>query len=94
MDIMPGENDPSNHFLPQQPLHKFSLLETQKFGAAQNVTNPYRARIGGVEILGHSGIPLDDIFRYSAMNDRLKILRSTLEWGHLCPTAPDTLGFE
>lgn len=39
-----------------------------------------------------SGQPQDDIARYSRMEDRLEILERTLEWGHLAPTAPDTLG--
>lgn len=39
-----------------------------------------------------SGQPQDDIAKYSRMEDRLEILERTLEWGHLAPTAPDTLG--
>lgn len=34
---------------------------------------------------------MDDIYKYSTREDRLGILQAILEWGHLVPTAPDTL---
>lgn len=34
---------------------------------------------------------MDDIKRYSDIDDSMDILEKTLEWGHLAPTAPDTL---
>ena len=43
-------------------------------------------------ILGTSGQPVKDIYKYSELKDGLEILDKTLEWGHLAPTAPDTLG--
>lgn len=43
-------------------------------------------------ILGTSGQPVDDVRRYSDIDDPLEILEKTLEWGHIAPTAPDTLG--
>ena len=42
--------------------------------------------------LGTSGQNVDDVFLYSGQEDRLDILESLLAWGHLIPTAPDTLG--
>lgn len=42
--------------------------------------------------LGTSGQNINDIFKYSSMEDHLEILEWTLHVGHLSPTAPDTLG--
>ena len=42
--------------------------------------------------LGCSGQNIDDIFKFSTVYDRLTILENTLLWGHMAPTAPDTLG--
>ena len=43
-------------------------------------------------LLGTSGQPVDDIYKFSQLDDRLEILENTLKWGHLAPTAPDTIG--
>ncbi|NXG66124.1 DPOD2 polymerase, partial [Hemiprocne comata] len=42
--------------------------------------------------LGTSGQNISDISKYSSMDDHLEILEWTLLAGHICPTAPDTLG--
>lgn len=42
-------------------------------------------------MIGTSGQPITDISLYSDLTDSLNILESTLKWGHLAPTAPDTL---
>ena len=39
-----------------------------------------------------SGQSIEDIWKYSTLEDPIDILERTLEWGHLAPTAPDTLG--
>lgn len=55
------------------------------------VTNPHEFEVDGVTLLGSSGQNLDDIGRYSTEADRCAMLGRLLEWGHLAPTAPDTL---
>ena len=55
------------------------------------MTNPYEFQLDGLTFLGTSGQNVEDIYKYSNQEDRLKILESILEWGHLVPTAPDTL---
>jgi len=92
VDIMPGEFDPANHMLPQQPFHRCMLAKSSKYSTLHGVTNPYDALVGNVRVLGTSGQNIDDICRCSHLTDRLKILEKTLEWGHIAPTAPDTLG--
>ena len=57
----------------------------------RRVTNPHEFEVDGVTFLGTSGQNIDDIYKYSAEESRLKLLQTVLEWGHLVPTAPDTL---
>jgi DNA polymerase delta subunit 2 len=65
---------------------------SRKFGIWPNrVTNPHEFEVDGVQFLGTAGQNVDDVYKYSAMEDRLDILENILKWGHLIPTAPDTL---
>ncbi|XP_039212426.1 DNA polymerase delta subunit 2 [Crotalus tigris] len=92
VDVMPGEFDPTNYTLPQQPLHRCMFPLSNGYTTLQLVTNPYQANIDGVRFLGTSGQNVSDIFKYSSMSDYLEILEWTLRIGHVSPTAPDTLG--
>eukprot|EP00071_Canis_lupus_P053095 XP_539802.3 DNA polymerase delta subunit 2 isoform X1 [Canis lupus familiaris] len=92
VDVMPGEFDPTNYTLPQQPLHPCMFPLATAYSTLQLVTNPYQATIDGVRFLGTSGQNVSDIFRYSSMEDHLEILEWTLRIRHISPTAPDTLG--
>ncbi|CAI9593689.1 unnamed protein product [Staurois parvus] len=94
VDVMPGAFDPTNYVLPQQPLHRCMFPQAAPYSTLQLVTNPYEADIDGIRFLGSSGQNITDIFKYSSMQDYLEILEWTLQVGHLCPTAPDTLGPE
>lgn len=40
---------------------------------------------------GTSGQNLDDIYKYLESEDRLGMTVNMLKWGHIAPTAPDTL---
>lgn len=91
VDIMAGEFDPTNHSLPQQPLHYCMLPKASAYQSLHRVPNPYCCEIEGCRILGTSGQPIDDIIRFSTQTDPISVLQQTLEWGHLAPTAPDTL---
>ncbi|RZC37590.1 DNA polymerase delta subunit 2, partial [Asbolus verrucosus] len=92
IDVMPGENDPSNHILPQKPMHYCMFPESSRYKSLNQVSNPYYFSIGGLKILGSSGQPVWDIIRYSDISDPLEALECCLKWNHLGPTAPDTLG--
>ncbi|KAM6289071.1 LOW QUALITY PROTEIN: DNA polymerase delta subunit 2 [Aegotheles albertisi] len=92
VDVMPGEFDPTNYTLPQQPLHRCMLPLASALATLHLVTNPYQADVDGVRFLGTSGQNVSDIFKYSSMDDHLEILEWTLLAGHISPTAPDTLG--
>ncbi|XP_036383639.1 DNA polymerase delta subunit 2 [Megalops cyprinoides] len=92
VDVMPGQYDPTNYTLPQQPLHRCMFPLSTTYPTLQLVSNPYQADIDGVRFLGTSGQNVSDIAKYSSMDDHLDILESTLRLRHLAPTAPDTLG--
>ena len=91
VDIMPGGNDPSNLAVPQQPLHHCMFPKAAATSTLLGVTNPYRFSADGVDFLGTSGQGVDDIYRYSSLADRGKIAENIVHYGHLFPTAPDTL---
>ncbi|XP_077417452.1 DNA polymerase delta subunit 2 [Vanacampus margaritifer] len=92
VDVMPGQYDPTNYTLPQQPLHRCMFPLSSVYPTLQLASNPYQATVDGVRFLGTSGQNISDIARYSNMNSHLEILEETLRLGHLAPTAPDTLG--
>lgn len=48
VDVMPGEFDPTNYTLPQQPLHRCMFPLSGAYSTLQLVTNPYQANIDGV----------------------------------------------
>ncbi|DBA81928.1 hypothetical protein WJX77_005299 [Trebouxia sp. C0004] len=91
VEVMPGNNDPANHSLPQQPLHRCLFPLASSFTSFNRVTNPHEFEVDGISFLGTSGQNLDDIYKYSVEENRLTLLQRMLEWGHLVPTAPDTL---
>ncbi|CAK6950295.1 DNA polymerase delta subunit 2 [Scomber scombrus] len=92
VDVMPGQYDPTNFTLPQQPLHRCMFPLSSVYPTLQLASNPYQAEINGVRFLGTSGQNVCDIERYSSMSSHLEILEETLRLRHLAPTAPDTLG--
>lgn len=94
-EIMPGENDPANLVLPQQPLHPCLCPKAASFSSNtfKTVTNPYSTEIcGGIRTLGTSGQNVDDVIRNSGIDDSAEVMEALLKWSHLAPTCPDTLG--
>lgn len=43
-------------------------------------------------VLGTSGQPVSNIMKYSDLEEPTDILDKCLTWGHIAPTAPDSLG--
>jgi DNA polymerase delta subunit 2 len=91
VDIMPGEYDPSNTSLPQQPLHPSMLPKSSQLSTCHLVTNPYSFTILGTDFLGTSGQSINDLKLYSTETNSIQLMEQTLKWGHMAPTAPDTL---
>ena len=48
VDLMPGPNDPSNHILPQQPLHAYLFPQGSGLATLRGVPNPYECSVHGV----------------------------------------------
>jgi DNA polymerase delta subunit 2 len=91
VDLMPGEFDPSNLMLPQQPFHHGLFPKSSVNRALTNVPNPYEFTIEDRLILGTSGQNIKDIRKFTTQDDPIECLKSTLRWSHLAPTCPDTL---
>jgi DNA polymerase delta subunit 2 len=91
VDLMPGEFDPSNHMLPQQPFHHCMFPKSAVNRTFNGVPNPYQFEIEGRLTLGTSGQNIDDIMKYSNVDDPIKCLENSLKWSHIAPTCPDTL---
>jgi DNA polymerase delta subunit 2 len=93
--VMPGDGDPVNLTIPQQPFHKALFHSSKRFLEENNnlvtTTNPFWWEVDGVRIFGSSGQMINDIYKYSEDNDRLRMLDYTLRWRNCAPTAPDTL---
>jgi DNA polymerase delta subunit 2 len=61
-------------------------------GGFRSLTNPAWIGVSDTLLLGTSGQPLDDIFKYLESEDRMGMAKATLcDWRHMAPTAPDTL---
>ncbi|XP_018801563.1 PREDICTED: DNA polymerase delta small subunit [Bactrocera latifrons] len=91
IDIMPGAHDPANFMLPQQPFHQFMFPKASKSTSFRSVPNPYAFSLDNNQFVGCSGQNINDLLRCTMIEKPLEALRSTLIWGHLAPTAPDTL---
>lgn len=90
-DVMPGEFDPSNVMLPQQPFHHLLFPKSSVNCALSGVTNPYECTIEDRIVLGTSGQNIKDIMKFSTNDDPLECMKNSLRWSHLAPTCPDTL---
>ncbi|KAJ3016044.1 UNVERIFIED_CONTAM: DNA polymerase delta subunit 2 [Siphonaria sp. JEL0065] len=90
-DLMPGDQDPTNYAIPQQPMPSGLFPTSRGFSSFHAVTNPYSASVDGVRLLGTSGQPLNDIYKFVDGEDRLAMAERTLQWANMAPTAPDTL---
>lgn len=91
VDLMPGEFDPSNHMLPQQPFHHCMFPKSATKRAFNGVPNPYQFEIEGRLILGTSGQNIDDIRKFTTVDEPIECMKNSLKWSHIAPTCPDTL---
>ncbi|KAI4217686.1 MAG: hypothetical protein LQ351_000282 [Letrouitia transgressa] len=98
--LIPGESDPANASIPQQPIHPAMFPHSRAYAAKpgsiepgwlDSSTNPWEGDIEGWRFMGNGGQPIDDIFRYVEGDDRLGMMEALLRWRCGAPTAPDTL---
>ncbi|KAL2815590.1 DNA polymerase alpha/epsilon subunit B-domain-containing protein [Aspergillus cavernicola] len=75
--LMPGESDPANFALPQQPIHRAMFPRARAYCSAppagdekpepgwfDSVTNPWEGDVEGWRLWGCSGQNVDDVLRY------------------------------
>ncbi|KAJ9633537.1 DNA polymerase delta small subunit Cdc1 [Knufia peltigerae] len=75
--LLPGDQDPANVSLPQQPIHPAMFPHSRAYATANvsdpeadqpgwldSVTNPWDGDIEGWRFMGNSGQPVDDILKY------------------------------
>lgn len=98
--LMPGESDPANVSLPQQPIHPAMFPRSRNYssipgseepGWLDSVTNPWEGDVDGWRMMGNGGQPINDVFKYVEGDERLEMMESLLRWRCGAPTAPDTL---
>ncbi|KAL9597796.1 MAG: hypothetical protein Q9219_004923 [cf. Caloplaca sp. 3 TL-2023] len=98
--LIPGESDPANVSMPQQPIHPAMFPYSRSYAAMpgakepgwfDSVTNPWEGDVDGWRMMGTGGQPIDDVFKYVEGDDRLEMMESLLRWRCGAPTAPDTL---
>lgn len=98
--MLPGDSDPTQASLPQQPIHPAMFPESRSFmavpgsgetGWLDSVTNPWEGDIDGWRFMGNGGQPVDDIYKYVDGEERLEMIEAMLRWRLGAPTAPDTL---
>ncbi len=98
--LIPGESDPANVSMPQQPFHTAMLPHSRNYatlpgseepGWFDSTTNPWEGDIDGWRFLGNGGQPINDIFKYVHGDDRMQMMENLLRWRDGAPTAPDTL---
>lgn len=98
--LLPGDSDPANVSLPQQPIHPAMLPHSRTYSANpgsnepgwfDSTTNPWEADVDGWRMMGTGGQPIDDVFKYVEGDDRLEMMENLLRWRCIAPTAPDTL---
>lgn len=98
--LVPGDSDPANVSLPQQPVHPAMFPHSRAYAAVpgsedpgwfDSVTNPWEGDVDGWRIMGTGGQPVDDVFKYVEGDERLEMMESMLRWRCGAPTAPDTL---
>lgn len=105
--LMPGDLDPVNYLLPQQPFHRCLLPNSARNENLARVTNPFQCSVDRRLVLGTSGQPVTDFALYEESGENsgesqlnkvgpsgervLDILELMVNNRHLAPTCPDTL---
>ena len=98
--LIPGESDPANVSLPQQPIHPAMFPHSRAYagipgseepGWFDSVTNPWEGDIDGWRFMITGGQPINDVFKYVEGDERIEMMESLMRWRCGAPTAPDTL---
>jgi DNA polymerase delta subunit 2 len=100
--LLPGDQDPANVALPQQPLHPALFPLSRPFAnppavsnesreGLDSVTNPWEGDIEGWRVLASGGQNVADLLKYRDDVAVVEAMELMLRWRSVAPTAPDTL---
>ncbi|XP_014222300.1 DNA polymerase delta small subunit-like [Trichogramma pretiosum] len=91
--LMPGQFDVTTLMMPQKSMHPGSFPRARRYKSIKGVSNPWIGKVADKVIVGTSGQPIQDIIKVCGLDTKqpLEWLEKTLEWRHMCPTAPDTI---
>ncbi|QBM85452.1 DNA polymerase delta subunit 2 [Metschnikowia aff. pulcherrima] len=98
--IIPGETDPCEVCLPQQPMHRSLFGKNSAYvntDSLTTLTNPtWIEDANGLRALVTSGQNIDDMGKYhragfQGLKEVLNAMANTIKWQNIIPTAPDTL---
>jgi len=98
--MIPGDQDPTQTSLPQQPIHPALFPSSRAYMSApddltpgwfHSTTNPAEIDIDGNRFQITGGQPVDDIYKYVEGEARLEMMEAMMRWRLMAPTAPDTL---
>ncbi|XP_058807466.1 DNA polymerase delta subunit 2-like isoform X2 [Phymastichus coffea] len=91
--FLPGQFDVTTLMMPQQAMHPASFPKAKRLKSVKGVVNPWIGKVSESIIIGTSGQPIQDIQKVCGLDtfSAIEWLEKSLEWRHLCPTAPDTI---
>eukprot|EP00828_Plagiopyla_frontata_P012236 TRINITY_DN1695_c0_g1_i1.p2 TRINITY_DN1695_c0_g1~~TRINITY_DN1695_c0_g1_i1.p2 ORF type:complete len:203 (+),score=35.17 TRINITY_DN1695_c0_g1_i1:183-791(+) len=92
IDLIPGDNDCTALFWPQNSLPKFFFPLTSKYSNLHLLNNPFKVIYNDRLIVGSSGKNINQLANLSNIGDTfIDYLEQTMHYQHIAPTAPDTL---
>lgn len=68
------------------------FIKASEYSNFHRVTNPNKFEIEGHLVIGSSGQTVQDVLRFTNLDNPIDIMDKILDWGHLIPSAPDTIG--
>ncbi len=98
--VLSGKADPVEAMYPQPPLHSCLFPQSTQYPNFHLLSNPSHIQIPisstrkantSIDMILTDGEPIQDTLRFSDIPSPLQAGQKFLEWGHICPTAPDTL---
>lgn len=94
VDLMPGPEDISNSVFPQSPVSNVLFEKGLNTKNLNLVPNPYNFMLDKVNFMITSGQNISNIQQITNISqDSIEIMKKTLQWSHLAPSAPDTLRY-
>ncbi|CAG9321182.1 unnamed protein product [Blepharisma stoltei] len=92
VDIIPGEMDPSNCSLPQQPLNPYLFPIASRYSALQSFPNPYEFTIDKCRILCTAGQNISMYSHYAPPDKTFaELMALNVKHRHIAANAPDAL---